>query len=90
MSNKTLLDSIREKLELLEQGKITYKAFKEFLEMSINALEGVPYEVIKKSGYFEHQFTMAQFASEEECEYPQIEKVIAELKSWLDALEEEI
>ena len=82
MSNQSLKDGIEKSIEQFRAGKLSIKDLKNSIEINGQALEMMPYELIKELDEIEYKLTVSQFTDEEEC-FPNIEGVLIFIKSWL-------
>jgi len=82
MSNQSLKDRIEKSIEQFRAGKLSIKDLKNSIEINGQALEMMPYELIKELDEIEYKLTVSQFTDEEEC-FPNIEGVLIFIKSWL-------
>ena len=82
MSNESIKKRIEECLTKFTLGELNLNALKDCIELNGQALESMPYELIKDIDEIEYQLTQCFFADEEDCEYD-IESTISFIKSWL-------
>ena len=83
MSNKSIKQRIEKAIVEFKAGKIKIKDLKESIELNGNALEMMPYPMMKELDDIEYKLTVSQFADGEDC-YPNIEEVLKYIESWLE------
>ena len=83
MSNESLKKRITLAIDSFNKGSITIEALKSAIELNGQALEGMPYDMVKEFDDIEHLLTMSQFAGEEGCD-SEIVKVIPLIEVWLN------
>ena len=82
MSNESLKNRITLAIDSFNRGNIDIKALKSAIESNGQALEGMPYDMVKEIDDIEQLLTMSQFADEEDCD-TEIVKVIPIIEAWL-------
>ena len=82
MSNKSIIDRIEDKIQLVKLNQLDVKTFTKFFINSINALEGIPNTVIEDSRQIDYKLEISYFADEEDC-ISDLDQVIKELQEWL-------
>lgn len=82
MSNRTIKERIETALIDFNENKIDLSALKGFIELYGQALETMPYELIKDIYEIEYQLTQCEFTDEESCEYD-IDSALSFIKTWL-------
>lgn len=86
MSNHSLLLRLREAACDYEAEKLTSEEFSALLDNIIEALEGMPYRIIREMRTFRHRIEISGFHEEEETMSGR-QTVVAELRTWIDQLE---
>lgn len=66
-----------------ESNQLSLVALKECIELNGQALEAMPYNLIKDIDEIKYQLTQCQFAEEEGCQYS-TESTISFIKDWLN------
>ena len=82
MSNKTIKQRIENSIQEFKAGKISIRDLTESIELNSNALEMMPYPMIKELEEIEYKLTISQFADEANC-YPNTEEVLELIEAWL-------
>ena len=82
MSNNTIKHRIEESIQEFKAGKISIKELKDSIELNGNALEMLPYPMIKELKQIEYKLTVSQFSDKEAC-YPNTEEVLEYIETWL-------
>jgi len=82
MSNRTIKERIETALIDFNEGKIDLTTLKGCIELNGQALEAMPYELIKDIDEIEYQLTQCEFADEEGCEYD-VDSALSFIKTWL-------
>ncbi|MCH2159754.1 MAG: hypothetical protein MK096_13385 [Oleiphilaceae bacterium] len=82
MSNESIKKRIEESLTKFEIGELNLNALKESIELNGQALESMPYDLIKDIDEIEYQLTQCAFADEEDCQYD-VATTISFIKNWL-------
>ena len=83
MSNTSIKQFIIKAVEDFKEEKINISQLKNSFEVNSQALEMMPYEMIKEIDDIEYKLTMSQFADEEGCE-TNIETALASIEAWLN------
>jgi len=83
MSNKSIKQRIQKSIESFKAGEISIHDLKASIETNGQALEMMPYSMIKEIDDIEYKLTVSQFSDEEDC-YPNIEEVIRIIEAWLE------
>jgi hypothetical protein len=83
MSNKSIKQRIEASIQEFKADKISIKDLKESIELNGNALEMMPYPMIKELDEIEYKLTVSQFADEEDC-YSNIEEILEFIAAWLE------
>jgi len=82
MSNTTLKQRIAQAVADFEAGRINLAGLQNTIAGNGNALEAMPYALIKELGDIEQTLTVAQWYQEEDCEVSPQEALNA-IRSWL-------
>jgi hypothetical protein len=82
MSNNSLVTNIRKSIDAFQAGRIGMDALRSSIETNGQALEGIPYELIKQIDDIEYKLSMSQFADDEECE-THVDDVVKIINVWL-------
>lgn len=82
MSNQSIKSRISRTIEEFQAGKISIAQLKSSIEINGQALEMMPYELIKELDAIEYKLTVSQFADEEDS-FSNIEEVLSFIKTWL-------
>jgi hypothetical protein len=69
-------------VDSFKQGRSSISALKSSIELNGQALENMPYDMIKEIDDIEYLLTMSEFADEEDCEV-ETEKAMLKIESWL-------
>ena len=85
MSNRSIKNRIEKALFDFEAGKLNLGALKDCIELNGQALEAMPYNMIKDIDEIEYQLTQCYFADEEDTEYD-IDTTILFIKNWLSKI----
>ena len=85
MSNTSLMESVKNALDLYQREKLTRKELISSVEINGQALENMPYALVKQIDEIEYKFMMAQFADENDSEVTE-DEAIKFLVSWLEKL----
>lgn len=85
MSNRTLIKRMESAIEEFKADQINIEQLKDSIELNGNALEMMPYSMVKDLSEIEYKLTVSQFADEEEC-YPDIEETLKFIESWIEKL----
>ncbi|MCL6416395.1 hypothetical protein MIB92_12100 [Aestuariirhabdus sp. Z084] len=85
MSNETILDRLLNDIEEYDASRKNRDAFADRFATAIEALEGIPYSVIRDSRDWQHRIEMEGYFDEEGFE-SENEVVIPKLKSWVNEL----
>ena len=83
MSNTSIKQHIVKAVKDFKEEKTTISQLKDSFEVNAQALEMMPYEMIKDIDDIEYKLTMSQFADEEDCE-TNIETALASIEAWLN------
>ena len=82
MSNRTIKERIETALVDFNENKISLSTLKGCIELNGQALEAMPYELIRDIDEIEYQLTQCEFVDEEGCEYD-IDSTLLFIKDWL-------
>ena len=82
MSNQSLLDNLEKELDQYRVGNFSRDRIAKRVMDHIEALEGIPYSVIREAGRFRYELEMDGIYFEEECE-SKSDVIHAEIKAWL-------
>ncbi len=87
MSNLSIITRLEQQIITLEKNPLLHEEFSEYLSNSIEALEGIPYKLIKEMGTFIYRVEVAGFAEEDDfiSDFPE---VIKDLRQWLKEIKE--
>ena len=87
MSNKSILERLLLEIDDYDKNHSDRNAFAQRVVNAIEALEGIPYSVIKVSRNWQHKIETEGYFEEEGFE-SEIEEVIPKLKDWVNSLVE--
>ena len=79
------MESVKNALDLYQREKLTRKELISSVEINGQALENMPYALVKQIDEIEYKFMMAQFADENDSEVTE-DEAIKFLVSWLEKL----
>ncbi|KRG73373.1 hypothetical protein ABB30_15350 [Stenotrophomonas ginsengisoli] len=82
MSNTTLKKRIVDAIDQFERGQLSLVALRSAVVDNGQALEAMPYPLIKEIDDIEYKLTLSQWYDEEGCEVSP-EEALSALKSWL-------
>ncbi len=82
MSNLSVIESLERELDLYKSGQFSRDQIGKRLKDHIEALEGIPYSVIKEAGHFQYELEIDGFYFEEECE-SKSDELHAKIREWL-------
>jgi hypothetical protein len=85
MSNKTILEKLLVEIEAYDKNSEDRDSFAIRLADSIEALESIPYSIVQESRGWCYKLETEGYFDEEGCE-SELEKVIPELKVWIQRL----
>lgn len=88
MSNKSIKKRIAQSIKDFKSGNIDLKALKDSIEKNGQALEMMPYSLIKELDQIEYDLTVSKFADEEDS-YSNIDEVLKTIEIWLGKVPEE-
>ena len=86
MSNQSLLLHLREAAIEYESERLSSNEFSALLNNIIEALEAVPYSVIREMRTFRHRIEISGF-HEEDKNISDRKAVVAQLRLWIEAIE---
>jgi hypothetical protein len=81
----SIKDRIEKALFEFENNRIGIEALIGCIELNGQALEAMPYNLIKEIDEIEYQLTQCQIADDEDCEYD-IDSTIIFIKGWLNKI----
>lgn len=87
MSNVTLIESLERELDLYKSGQFPRDQIAKRLKDHIDALEGIPYSVIKEAGQFQYELEIDGFYCEEGS-VSKSDELHAKIRDWLRELRE--
>ncbi len=85
MSNMSIKDRIEKALFEFENKRLGIEALRDCIELNGQALEAMPYNLIKAIDEIEYQLTQCQLAEDEDCEHD-IDSTIIFIKGWLNKI----
>lgn len=68
MSNQSLVERIQLRLDALRRREATHNDVVKALQREGTALEAIPYAIVRQIDSLAHDFQMAQWALDEECQ----------------------
>ena len=88
MSNLSIINRVEEGIIELEANPLAAERFAEFFDASIEALEGIPYRLIKEMQDYRYRIEIAWFAEEDDC-ISDLPQVVSDLRKWLSMIKRE-
>ncbi len=82
MSNQSIKGRVQKALDDFESNQLSLAALRDCIELNGNALEAMPYNLVKDIEEIEYQLTQCQFADEEGCEFS-VKRTISFIENWL-------
>jgi hypothetical protein len=89
MSNRSLMQRLREALGAFEAEKISAREFSAVLFDISEAFEGIPYSIIRDVGTFRHRIEVCGYNEEEETVSDR-SAIAIQLRDWLNQVEDVI
>ncbi len=82
MSNSTIIASLERELDLYKAGQFSRDQIGRRFKDHIEALEGIPYAVVKEAGQFQYELEIDGYYFEEGCE-SKSDELHAKIREWL-------